>query len=216
MAHRPARLAHAAALFVVPLLALTACGGSGGGDGLSASAAASSTSAASETTSSAPEPSEEASSPEETATPATGIQLADVPGYTYGDAPGEFASMGKALTDTGLVSEVKVVGLETPDGETGAVLVAAQYTPEITQSFEGMPSTAVLEGVAAGAKPSLTGEVTEETISVDGTDVVILSSPSLSIALVFFEGGLLAQMYGPDRADLVAAATAFVTAQNDV
>ncbi|MFC6236885.1 hypothetical protein [Longivirga aurantiaca] len=214
MTRRPARLARVAALLVVPLLAVTACGGSGGGEGISASATSSSTSAAPETTSSSPEPSEESSSPEETATPATGIQLADVPGYTYGDAPADFATMGKALTDTGLVSEVKVVGLDTPDGETAVVLVAAQYTPEVTKSFEGMPMESILGGVAGGVKPSLTGKVTEETITVDGTDIVVLASPDLSVALVYFDGGLLAQMYGPDRDALVTAAKAFVTAQN--
>ncbi|MGD9955131.1 MAG: hypothetical protein AB7O74_09160 [Candidatus Nanopelagicales bacterium] len=201
------------------LLVLTACGGEAV-QGTVATPTSSSSSAPAtpsstaepEPSSSTAEPAEEPSSPEETATPAD-LALPDLPGYKYDDAPGDFDSIGETLTDTGMVSGVKAAGV-TKDGDLAAVVIAAQYNDGLVDAFAGMPAKSVLESVAAGAKPSLTGKVTQKFTTVDGTDVLLLSTASISVAIVYFDDGLLAQMYGPDKDELLTVATAFVKARN--
>ncbi len=214
MARRPARIARAAALLVVPLLALTACGGSGGGEGLSASATSSSSSP--ETTSSSPEPSEEPSSPEETATPAAEIVLADVPGYSWEDAPPEFAAAEDSAMGSGTATAVESGSLVDGDGNLAAVLVAAQYKPELVENFGPDAAESVLAGAAASSKAGLPGDPEEAGVTVDGTLLKVLSTDELTVAITYFEGGLLVQFYGPVRADVVAASKAFITAQNAI
>ena len=211
MARRPARIARAAALLAVPLLALTACGGSGGGEGLSASA--SSTSAAPETTSSSPEPSQESSSPEETATPAE-IVLADIPGYSYEDAPPDFAEAEDGMMSSGTASAVASRSVLDGDRNLAAVLLAAQYKPELVENFGPNAAESVLAGAAASSKAGLPGDPEEASVTVDGTLLKVLSTDELTVAITYFEGGLLVQFYGPVRADVVAASKAFITAQN--
>ncbi len=215
MSRRPAS-ARLALLVAAPLLlGLTACGGSSSGAQASvaspATSDASTSSAPAASTSSSPS---ETATPEETATPAAEITLADVPGYTVEAAPSQFDGISGAMMETGTVSAVKAVGLKGSDGELAAVFIAAQYTPEITKSFGNMPSSSILESVAAGVKPSLTGKVTQTKVKLDGTDAVVLSTKDLAVTLVYFDGGLLVQLYGPDRTALVAATKAFVAAQN--
>ena len=212
MARRPARLARAAALLVVPLLALTACGGSGGGEGLSASA--SSTSAAPETTSSSPEPSDASSSPEETATPAAEIVLAEIPGYSYEDAPPDFAGAEDGMMSSGTASAVASRSVLDGDRNLAAVLLAAQYKPELVENFGPDAAESVLAGAAASSKAGLPGDPEEASVTVDGTLMKVLSTDELTVAITYFEGGLLVQFYGPVRADVVAASKAFITAQN--
>lgn len=212
MARRPARLARVAALLVVPLLALTACGGSVGGEGLSASA--SSTSAAPETTSSSPEPSEESSSPEETATPAAEIVLAEIPGYSYEDAPPDFVGAEDGMMSSGTASAVASRSVLDGDRNLAAVLLAAQYKPELVENFGPDAAESVLAGAAASSKAGLPGDPEEASVTVDGTLLKVLSTDELTVAITYFEGGLLVQFYGPVRADVVAASKAFITAQN--
>lgn len=206
-----------AALAAAPvlLLALTACGGGtveGAVASPTSSSASPSSSSASPSSSSA-EPVEESSSPEETATP-WDLVLPALTGYEYDAAPGEFDAIAETLTDTGMVDGVKVAGIKGPDGEVAAVVIAAQYNESIVDAFSAMSSKTVLESVAAGAKPSLTGKVTQKISKVDGTDLLILSSPTVAVAIAYFDDGLLAQMYGPDKASLLKVATAFITARN--
>lgn len=211
---RPTALAAAPLL----LLALTACGG-GSVQGTVASPTSSaptpsSTSSAPEPSSSSPEPVEESSSPSETATP-TDLTLPVLKGYEYDDAPGDFDSIAETLTDTGMISGVKVAGIKAPGGgDVAAVVIAAQYNDGLVDAFAGMPAKSVLESVAAGAKPSLTGKVTQKFTKVDGTDLLLMSTPTVSVAIAYFDDGLLAQMYGPDKASLLKIATAFITARN--
>jgi hypothetical protein len=205
----------ATALAAAPLLllALTACGGTVEGTVASPTASSASPSSSSASpSSSSPEPTEESSSPEETATP-TDLALPALAGYEYDEAPGEFDSIAETLTDTGMVSGVKAAGV-TEDGELIAVVIAAQYNDSLVDAFAGMPAKSVLESVAAGAKPSLTGKVTQKFSKVAGTDLLIMSTPTVSVAIAYFDDGLLAQMYGPDKASLLKVATAFITARN--
>jgi hypothetical protein len=219
MSHRSIT-ARTTALAAAPLLllALTACGGDAvQGTVATPSSSAptpSSTSSAPETSSSSPEPVEESSSPSETATP-TDLTLPALKGYEYDDAPGDFDSIAETLTDTGMVSGVKVAGIKASGGgDVAAVVIAAQYNDGLVDAFAGMPAKSVLESVAAGAKPSLTGKVTQKFSKVDGTDLLILSTPTVSVAITYFDDGVLAQLYGPDKASLLKIATAFITAQN--
>jgi len=211
--------ARRAALVAAPLLllGLTACGGGTVQQGTVASPTSSSSapatpSSTAEPSSSIPEPSEESSSAEETATP-TELELPALPGYDYSEPPSGFDSMAETLTDTGMISGVKVAGVDK-DGDLAAVVIAAQYNDGLVDAFAGMPAKSVLESVAAGAKPSLTGKVTQKFTKVDGTDVLLLSTAAVSVAIVYFDDGLLAQMYGPDKDELLKVATAFVKARN--
>lgn len=214
--------ARRAALVAAPLLllGLTACGG-GAVQGTVESPAASTSSSTPATpsstaepapSSSTAEPADESSSPEETATP-TDLELPALAGYEYADPPGGFDSMAETLTDTGMISGVEVTGVEK-DGDLAAVVIAAQYNDGLVDAFAGMPAKSLLESVAAGAKPSLTGKVTQKFAKVDGTDVLLLSTSTVSVAIVYFDDGLLAQMYGPDKDELLTVATAFVKARN--
>lgn len=203
----------------VLLLALSACGG-GAVQGTVASPSVSSSSAA-PSSSAPPTPSSTAepdgsSSPEETSTATstpTPLELPALAGYDYTDAPGDFDPIAETLTDTGMISGVKVAGIDK-GGDLVAVVIAAQYDDGLVDAFAGMPARSVLESVAAGAKPSLTGTVTQKFATVDGTDLLLLSTASVSVAIVYFDDGLLMQMYGPAKGELLAAATAFVRAHD--
>jgi len=217
----PSATACRAALVAAPLLllGLTACGG-GAVQGTVASPAASTASSASATPSATAEPAPSSStaepanepSSEGTAAP-TELELPALAGYDYSEPPSGFDSITETLTDTGMISGVTVAGVEK-DGDLAAVVIAAQYNDGLVDAFAGMPAKSVLESVAAGAKPSLTGKVTQKFSTVDGTDVLLLSTSTVSVAIVYFDDGLLAQMYGPDKDELLAVATALVKARD--
>lgn len=216
MARRPDRPARLAVLLAVPLLALTACSGSGGDGGSSpaASPPSTSTSAAPEPGSSSPSPSEDSSSPDESPAPAAEIVLAEVAGYSYEEAPPEFVAAEDSAMSSGTASAVTSRSMVDGDGDLAAVLLAAQYKPELVENFGDDATDSVLAGAAASSKAGLPGEPDEATVTVDGTPVKVLSTDELTVAITYFEGGLLVQFFGPVRADVVAAAKAFVTAQN--
>jgi hypothetical protein len=217
MARRTARGVRAAALLAAPLLVLTACGGSGGE---AASPAASSTSAAPEASSSSaapspsPSPSQESPSPEETASQAAEIELPQVPGYSYEDAPPEFVQAEDGAMSSGTATDVTSRSMVDSDGTLAAVLLAAQYKPELVENFGDDAAESVLAGAAASAKAGLPGTPDVASVTVGGTPLTVLSTDELTVAIAYVEGGLLVQFFGPVRADVVAAAKAFIGAQN--
>jgi len=213
MARRTARGVRAAALLAAPLLVLTACGGSGG-----EAAPPSSTSAAPEASSSSaapsPSPSQESPSPEETASQAAEIELPEVPGYSYEDAPPEFVQAEDGAMSSGTATDVTSRSMVDADGTLAAVLLAAQYKPELVENFGDNAAESVLAGAAASAKAGLPGTPDVASVTVGGTPLTVLSTDELTVAIAYFEGGLLVQFFGPVRADVVAAAKAFIGAQN--
>ena len=218
MSRRPASACLALAVAAPLLLGLTACGGST--SGVQASVASPATSAASASsaspTSASSSPSETAT-PEDTATP-TGtatpgsLEVAEISGYTYEDAPPGCGSVQDTMMGTGTVEAAEARSVIDSSGELAAVLLVAQYTDSVVANLDTLPEKIVLGAAIGSAKAAMTGKVTEASVTIGGKRLSIISSKTLTVAVAYFPGGMLVQLYGPIRSAVVAVAKAYVKA----
>ena len=148
--------------------------------------------------------------PTSTPTPSSGGLLAPAPpGYTYTTVPAEFAQLQKTMSDTGMVTSSEGQGVQDTAGQDVAVIVAFQYNPKLTPSLDKQPVDKVLDGSIKGARASLSGAVTTTSLVSGGTHLRVLSSPKLSIAVAYQQGGHLYEVFGPSKADVTAFVTAY-------
>lgn len=163
--------------------------------------------------SSGPSPSDSATAPSGSPSPSAtkAVSIPKLAGYTYGDVPSVFATIGNGFTSSGTVDGVATRGVYKGK-ELVAVVLVADYTDEVTKAMDAVPGTTIASAVAS-AKSGLGDGVKETKIDVDGVPVELLTSKeNLSVAIAYVPGGTLVQVYGPTTSAVKDVASKLVGA----
>jgi len=120
------------------------------------------------------------------------------------------------LEATGMVSSVVGNGVADSSGNVVAALVLAQYNPKLTVLLDKQSPTKILGGAVKGAQAFSTGRSTVTNHVLHHTQVRLIQSAQISVAVSYQKGGMLIEVLGPTPAAVLAFMNAYLGATASV
>ena len=138
------------------------------------------------------------------------ISFPPVSGFRWVAAPSSISSLATTLKATGLCSDAVVKGAADKAGTVQDAALIAQYNPAMTKLLDKATIKKILDGAAKGAQAFAGSKAKASDHVANGAHFRVLSSSGIAVAVTYFRGGKLIEIFGPSLKQVTSFTSSFI------